>query len=179
MADALFRRSDSPEVAALRRWHRDLLEKHRRGDRAELRRAGTIGEAAMAPAFHDLLSRLGGRLAAEPEGPAFAALAGLAALAAVVQQDTPGVSLGHSLSRPGTDTRAVSPARFRRLLACEGLEDRLETLRRLVLLLGRRIDLAELAKAVCDWTPESQRRLAYDYYENATAKTSKSEETAS
>ena len=171
--DPRFRDRDAPEAAALRSWHADLLTQRRRGDRARLKRAGTIEEAAMAPAFHDLLRRLGAAPAADlrTDSSSLNALAALAALGAAVETSGAGLPrrLGSTLAqgRDGSSTPRVSPARFRRLLESEELEERFAVLRRLLPLIERQVDLVELAGAICDWTPARRRRLAYDYYANA------------
>jgi CRISPR system Cascade subunit CasB len=170
----LFRSHDAPEARALRDWHRDLLTQPRRGDRARLRRAGTIEDAAMAPAFHRLLHRLGlgptaGSDAAAPAPPQLADLAAVAALTAAVDTDDPAAPLGRTFgrSREGSTSPRVSPARFRRLLESEDREQRFNALRRLIQLVEKRADLAEIAGVVCNWTPARRRRLAYDYYATA------------
>lgn len=167
----LFRHKDAPEAVALRAWHQELLTQPHRGDRARLRRAGTIEEAAMLPAFHGLLRRLGLAPTAPPRS--LAALAAVAALSAAVDPDDRGTPLGQTLGRPreGSASARVSEGRFRRLLESDGLEQRFADLRRIVALIGGKADLAELAGAAYDWTPARRRRLAYDYYATAPERT--------
>jgi CRISPR system Cascade subunit CasB len=172
--DPRFRDQDAPEAKALRSWHEDLLEQRRRGDRARLRRAGTIEEAAMAPAFHELLRRLGVVPTADlrDDSRLLTGLAALAALAAGVQGGDaagPTTRLGSTLAqaRKGSTSARVSAARFRRLLESEEIGERFAVLRRLLPLVDRRVDLVELAGVLCDWQPARRRRLAYDYYANA------------
>lgn len=171
--DPRFRDRDAPEAEALRSWHAELLTQRRRGDRARLKRAATIEEAALAPGFHDLLRRLG--VAPEADGrtdpPSLKALAALAALAAAVEPSGTAAPrrLGSALAqgREGSSAPRVSAARFRRLLESDEIDDRFAVLRRLLPLVERRIDLVELAGAICDWSPRRRRQLAYDYYANA------------
>lgn len=183
--DPRFRDRDAPEAAALRSWHADLLTQRRRGDRARLRRAGTIEEAAMAPGFHDLLRRLGIAPAADArtDPRSLNALAALAALGAVAEASEGAAPhrLGSTLAqvKKGASSPRVSPARFRRLLESEELADRFAVLRRLLPLVEHQVDLVELAGAICDWTPARRRRLAYDYYANAPLTSMTSEETPS
>lgn len=172
--DPRFRDHDAPEAAILRSWHQDLLTQPRRGDRARLKRAGTIEEAAMTPAFHDLLRRLGVAPAADlrTDSRSLTALAALAALAAGVEGGdaiAPRARLGSTLAqaRKAPTSPRVSAARFRRLLESEEIGERFAVLRRLLPLVDRQVDLVELAGAVCDWGPVRRRRLAYDYYANA------------
>lgn len=168
-----FRQRDSPESQSLREWHRVLLTQPRRGDRARLRRSRSIEEAAMEPAFHDLLRRLGRSpgsrtTSSAPEAEVLSELAALAATAAMVENDEQ-IALGRQMGRPreGSSASPVSAARFRRLLEAEALEDRFHVLRRTLPLLDRRVDLTELARVLRDWTPALRRRLAYDYYDSA------------
>jgi CRISPR type I-E-associated protein CasB/Cse2 len=172
--DPRFRNHDAPEAAILRSWHRGLLTQPRRGDRAQLKRAGTIEEAATAPAFHDLLRRLGVAPAADlrTDPRSLTALAALAALAAGVKDSdaaVPSARLGSTLAqgRKGSAAPRVSAARFRRLLESEEIDERFAVLRRLLPLVERQVDLVELAAAICDWSPRRRRQLAYDYYANA------------
>jgi CRISPR type I-E-associated protein CasB/Cse2 len=185
--DPRFKGHDAPEATILRSWHQNLLTQPRRGDRAQLKRAGTIEEVAMAPAYHDLLRRLG--IARPTDDVAdqrtMSQLAAVAALAARVQEQpgagTPLSPLGATLAqhREGGSAPRVSPARFRRLLESEELADRFAVLRRLLPLVERQVDLVELAAAICDWTPRRRRQLAYDYYANAPLTSATSEETPS
>jgi CRISPR system Cascade subunit CasB len=165
----LFRSPDGNEANVLRAWHTVLLDD--RGERARLRRARTPEDAAMTPGFHQLLRRLDLAPRAEhgglPVAPRqLAALAGAAALAARIDGDLPGTRLGATLRGPDPGSPRVSETRFRRLVALEEepLAERFTILRRLIDLVGKRADLAQVAGALCDWTPERKRRLAYDYY---------------
>lgn len=148
-----------------------LLTQPRRGDRARLRRAKSIEEAAIEPALHDLLRRLRGDLMVVRESGAadvLSQLAALAAVAAMIDVDDEG-PLGRRMGRPpeGMSSSPVSASRFRRLLAADELDDRFHVLRRTLPLLGGRADLTEIARVLRDWTPAVRRRLAYDYYEVA------------
>lgn len=169
-----FRNRDDRESQALREWHADLVQQYRRGDRARLRRARTIEDAALEPAFHRLLRRLGLSPAGDGEErraePAdLSALAAVAAVAAMAGRDAE-LALGTHLGRPkpGSSAAPVSEARFRRLLAAGELEHRFDVLRRILPLLGggsdAAADLVELAGVLCDWTAWRRRQLAYDYY---------------
>lgn len=172
---ALFRYKEAPEVETLRAWHADLLQQPRRGERAQLRRAATIEQAAMAPPLHRLLRKLGEKPEAAEASPALTrrlgALTALAALASRVEADEHG-SLGHRMAaprQPGGASARVSEARLRRLLETDeaDVEQRFTVLRRLVSQLDERLDLAELAGVLCDWTPARRRQLAFDYYDSA------------
>ncbi len=152
------------EKQRLREWHQKLVGKEERGERAQLRRAATLEEAALAPAFYGMLRDL--RLPeAELTPDALEALAALAMVAARVDAHVPrrlGLSLG---KQAGQKDPVVSEARFRRLLEAEDLEERLAILRRLVLMIDETADLHEIAGILFDWkNPERRRQLAYDYY---------------
>ena len=166
----------SPEVKALRAWHWKLCQQRMRGERARLRRAATIERAAMAPAFHDLLRSIEREIAESGSGVRIderrlGDLAVVAALAAAAEEDDPSTSLGRALgqSKQGSAAPRVSPARFRRLVETVELGDRFHQLRRLLPLVEKRVNLAQLAAAVSDWTPRRRRQLAYDYYHTAPA----------
>jgi len=173
----LFSHPNAPEVKRLREWHQNLLLQPNRGERARLRRASSPEEAALAPAYHELLRRIG------PQDLKPAQMAGLAALAVVaagVDLDLPQHHLGKSLgSKPGSQQAPVSEARFRRLLTSDDLEARFDVLRRLVALLGKSADLVELGGALLDWNANRRRQLAYDYYSTANLSVATSEEKTS
>lgn len=166
------------DSGGLRAWHRQLVGKESRGKRARLRRSGSIEDAALAPGFHELLAYTG--IPSEQLGPEqLSGLAAFAVLAAGVDSDAPGQSLGMSLGSGAGGQAVVSEPRFRRLLTSDQLKERFEVLRRLVQLLGRRLDLSELALAVLNWTPSRRRQLAYDYYSAIAPSSAAREESAS
>lgn len=186
----LFRYPDGEKVDALRDWHEELRKPHQRGERARLKRARTPEAAAMAPGFHQLLRLL--KLAPPPEPGELpvkprqlAALAATAALAARIEEHRPGIRLGSTLRGPDPNSPRVSEIRFRRLVALEedppgegfeaSLAERFTVLRRLVDLIGKQADLAEIAGALCDWTAHRKRRLAYDYYATSSAPSEETE----
>ncbi len=70
---------DHPSYAVLRAWWQGL--EHDRGERAALRRAGSLTAVMLSPAFHRLLRELrqAGCGIAESRYPKLAAIAGLAA----------------------------------------------------------------------------------------------------
>jgi len=153
-----------PERSRLGEWHQELLKKESRGDRAQLRRAATLEEAALAPAFYRMLQSL--RLPEQDLTPeALKALAALAMIAARVDTNLSSRRLGLSLgTQTGKKDPEVSEARFRRLLESADLEERLAILRRLVALIDKTVDLREIAAVLLDWNADRRRQLAYDYY---------------
>lgn len=166
------------DSAGLREWHRRLVKKESRATRARLRRAGSLEDAALAPGFHELLGFTG--IAPEELSPEqLCGFAAFAVLAAGVDTDTADRPLGKSLGGGAGGQAAVSEPRFRRLITSDELSDRFEVLRRLLQLLGRKVDLGELALAVLHWTPGRRRQLAYDYYSAIAPSSATREESAS
>lgn len=161
---SIFYSLKAPErKARFREWHQNLVGKSARGERAQLRRASTPLEAALAPAFYRMLDVL--RFPERELTPdALEALAVLAMIAARVDTRVSrrlGLSLG---KQPGQKDPVVSEARFRRLLESSDLQERLLILRRLVALIDKTADLDEIAGVLFEWHPERRRQLAYDYY---------------
>lgn len=163
-------------VSVLRSWHAGL--DHDRGSRAQLRRLASIEGVVLVPAYHRLLRRLEetmGEDALDRER-----IAQIAGLLAHVKEDDDGradnegkpVPLPTQMARPrpGGSRPRVSPLRFRRLLAAETPDERFTQLLRAIRLLDRRLNLADLAKAVYGWEqdPNLRRRWAYDYYKVVT-----------
>lgn len=169
---------DHPETAELYTWHAWLRAQPQRGERARLRRAASLTDAALTPAFQDLARRLrqAGRL---PEAPPPWLLRNLAALAlsAAALERHDDAALAQSMGRPAEPGRSapVSAARFRRLLEAENLEERAQIVRRLLRLAGgdgeTRANLLDLARLFFGWTPRLRRQMAYDYYRNAPKET--------
>ena len=167
MAEALpVKPKDDPLAEAVRQWWKDL--EHDPGGRAELRRCRTTMEVAFCPAFHRLRFALKavGNFSSE-------SLAAVAGILAHVREDRPGLPLAENMAqkKPGGDTCRVSGLRFRRLLK---IEDRAELHAYLVRLLGlmdKKADVAELAETVIYWGPGRRKSLAYAYYDKAPEKT--------
>jgi CRISPR system Cascade subunit CasB len=155
--------------AVLREWWHGL--ERDRGERATLRRAGSLTEVMLSPAFHHLLRQLRqtGCGIAESRYPKLATIAGLAAR---VKSETAG-SLATRMGnpKPGGKAPVVSELRMRNLLACDHMETLYTLLRRAVALLDDQANLADLAAIVWHWAPmdekrpnDPRRRMAYDYY---------------
>lgn len=160
---------DHPSNAVLRAWWQGL--EHDRGERAALRRAGTLTEVMLSPAFHRLLRELrqAGCGVAESRYPKLAAIAGLAAR---VKTEAAG-SLANRMGSPkaGGNAPVVAELRMRNILACDDLETLYTLLRRALSLLDDQASLADLAAVVWHWSPmdekhpnDPRRQMAYDYY---------------
>lgn len=135
------------------------------GDRAalaRLRHAATASEAAMEPATLDLCRRLG-------FGPV--RLGGVAVAAAVlahIRDDDPQHAAARQLGPqdPSRSQDAVmSPLRFRRLIQADTDDARLTAFRRAVALADRRLNVADVARSLLDWTPRQRQRWLYAYYD--------------
>lgn len=163
---------DHPSFAILRDWWQVL--ENDRGGRAALRRAASLTEVMLFPAFHRLLNdlRQAGYAVPESRYPKLAAIAGLAARVRAETDD--GLAKRMGTPKSGSDKAAVSELRMRRLLACDDLEELYTLLRRALSLLEDRANIADLAAVVWNWTPmdekranDPRRKMAYDYYKAA------------
>lgn len=161
--------TEDESFGVLKDWWRDL--ENDKGERAALRRAASLTEVMLSPAFHRLLNRLRQAGYAVPEGrfPKLAAIAGLAARL----KDAEGGPLGGDMGtpKPGGTKARVAELRLRRLLACNDLEELYTLLRRVLALLDDRARLADLATTIWHWVPldesrpgDPRRDLARDYY---------------
>lgn len=152
------------------------LEKDK-GERAVLRRAASLTEVMLSPAFHALLNdlRRAGYGVPEYRYPKLAAIVGLAARIKTVSSD--GLATRMGMPKPGGAASTVSELRLRRILACDDIEELYTLLRRALALLDEQANLADLAATVWHWSPlddkrpyDPRRRLAYDYYAVAPIK---------
>lgn len=166
---------DHPSFTILRSWWHDL--ENDRGGRAALRRAASLTEVMLCPAFHRLLNglRQAGYAVPESRYPKLAVIAGLAARVDPKKKEAE-ESLATLMGKPkpGGEKATVAELRMRRLLACDDLEELYTLLRRALALLDDRANLADLAIVVWHWTPmdakranDPRRRMAYDYYAEA------------
>lgn len=152
----------SPDNAAgqqLAQWHRALADN--RGDRAALRRCGSLVEVAFVPAFHQL-SRALRAVADAPVNPD--RLLAVAGLVAIVKQPISN-PLPRQMAMPTSgDSPPVSELRFRRLLQCQNQQDLFHSLRRILHLLDDQANLCDLANKVYGWSERTRKQWAYDYY---------------
>jgi CRISPR system Cascade subunit CasB len=157
----------TPTEILLDWWRR--LETEDRGGRARLRRCHTLDEVLFVPAFHDLLRRLT-PFEADP-----LRLAAAAGIAVVVKEHTPeefGAGFARQMGRKEADRRVVSEVRFRQLITVdeatrtpqEAREEAWRTSRRLVRLLGQKVDLVDAARSLYAWNDRTRREWALAYY---------------
>ncbi|PZU90339.1 MAG: type I-E CRISPR-associated protein Cse2/CasB [Shinella sp.] len=142
------------------------------GARAELRRAGTIMEVVMLPAFHDLLH------SAQKKGVAVARLGDarirrLALAVAVICERPDGNagprSFAQVLGAVGEGERpALSPLRFQSLMATlsrgDGDEELSALRRALTLVKDSDFNVAGLVRDLIDFTEVRRIRWTFDYY---------------
>lgn len=164
-------------VALLVAWWQQL--EHDKGERATLRRASSLTEVMLSPAFVRLLRTLRNQGFAIGNGNIqLSKIAALAGLAARVKAQTDVDLAAHmGTPKPGGSTPAFSELRLRRILACDDIEELYTLLRRALALLGDQANLADLAATIWNWSPlddkrpyDPRRRLAYDYYTAAPIK---------
>jgi CRISPR system Cascade subunit CasB len=146
-------------------------ERGRPGDRgalARLRRAPDLLALLLLPETMALHRRLDG--AGERDLPRTALAAGV--LARVRTDTGPGCvarALGPADPRD-TAQAAMSPLRFRRLIAAEGEAEQLVAFRRMAALAGGALPLRDLADSLLHWDEARRIRWTYEYW-NAGAPT--------
>ncbi len=168
---------EHPSFALLSEWWRNL--EHDKGERAALRRAASLTEVMLSPAYMRLLRALRSQgYGIGNDNLPLAKIATIAGLAARIKTPT-GVGLAASMGTPksGGSSPAFSELRLRRILACDDIEELYTLLRRALALLDDQANLADLAATVWNWsrmdekrTYDPRRRLAYDYYAAAPIK---------
>ena len=137
---------------------------NRRAVAAELRRSHSALEALMHPATMNLLQRLGGRANTDRVGV-------LAAVLAHVREDDSraiGRALGPQSLAGDTATNNESAllkeGRLRRLLQTEN-DELLDQFRRMVQLMGPKVNIANLASLILYWGDKAKKDLIFDYYD--------------
>lgn len=162
---------DHKSVVLLVAWWQQL--EHDKGERAALRRAASLTEVMLSPAYIWLLRTLrGSNYAISNHNLPLAKIAAIAGLTARVKEPAKeGLAQRMGTPKPGGSTPAFSELRLRRILACDDIEELYTLLRRSLALLGDQANLADLAATIWNWTPlddkppyDPRRRLAYDYY---------------
>ena len=159
---------DDRSFAILRDWWQEL--EGNKGERAVLKRAGSLTEVVFSPAYHRLLRTLRNEGYFVHESR-FSKLAAIAGLASRIKEDIPG-AFGKQLGtlKQG-DKPTVSELRMRRVLACDDLEELYVLLRRALGILGGNASLSGLAATIWQWESlaekkpyDSRKQMAYDYY---------------
>lgn len=167
-----------PSFVLLHDWWQQL--EHDKGERAVLRRAASLTEVMLSPAYMRLLRSLrGSEYRISNHNLPLSKIAAIAGLAARVKPPQIEAKLAKHMGmpKPGGTTPAFSELRLRRILACDDIEELFTLLRRALVLLDDKANLADLAAIVWNWTPldekrpyDPRRQLAYDYYEAAPIK---------
>jgi CRISPR system Cascade subunit CasB len=141
-------------------WWEKLDE--RRGDRAELRRAASLTDIAMQPAFQRLYARVDPQRQWQAwQRDRFAAVAGLLShLKFETEQSLPQAM---SQRDEDSDRNPVSALRFRRLLEARDMDTLFTGLRRLLPLIEYKANPMAIANDVFWWSDEVKKRWAYTY----------------
>ncbi|MGH8729205.1 MAG: type I-E CRISPR-associated protein Cse2/CasB [Burkholderiales bacterium] len=132
-----------------------------RASRAILRRASSVMAVALTSPYQRLYRRLNISDWAEHRKDRLAAVVGL--LAHVKQNDENTVAKGMSLRDEGGDRPRVSELRFRRLLESPDLDALFVGLRRVLPLMGHRVNVLALANDIVHWGDAVKKRWAYDF----------------
>lgn len=152
---------DSSELQALVTWWQALNEN--RGDRAELRRCGSLAEVVFTPAYHRLRHVLCRYGTVHDDG-----LALVVGLAARVKSNVVDNAVAEQMATGKTDGSArVSGLRFRRLLKVKEQEELFTSMTRIIALLGGMVNLQSLAQSVYRWNDpyaDIRKKWAFDYY---------------
>lgn len=162
---------DDASFGLLHTWWLELEDD--KGERAFLRRAESLTQVMLSPAFVELLRTLrqqGYVIGAQSLPLArIAAVAGLAVRIKALAQEDLATRMG--TAKAGGKTPTISELRLRRILACDDIEELYTLLRRALSILDDKANLADLAATVWNWKQldakhpyDPRRRLAYDYY---------------
>ena len=151
---------DSPELQAFVAWWRSLEDN--RGDRAELRRCGTLAEVVFTPAYHRLHQTVRRYGKVHDDG-----LAVMAGLAAKVKNNVTDNTVPEQMATGKGDSARVSGLRFRRLLKVKGQEELFTAFGRVIALLGGSVNLQSMAQSVYFWNDRTRKAWAFDYYSKA------------
>lgn len=152
---------DSPELQALDAWWRSLDKN--RGDRAELRRCGTLAEVVFTPTYHRLRQAVCRSGAVHDDG-----LALVAGLAARVKNNAMDHTVAGQMATGKSDGSArVSGLRFRRLLKVKEREELFTAMGRVIALLGGAVHLQSLAQSAYFWNDRTRKQWAFEYYSQA------------
>jgi len=149
---------------SLRDWWEGLEDN--KGERAELCRCATLTEVLLCPAFYSIACPL--ETAGIPVAKR-ASVAAIVGLLASVRHDSPSSSFPAAMAK-GEAKPTVSPARFRRLLEAQTVDDLYPLLRRVLGLVDKTANIMDLANSIYDWDNETRKRWAYAYFVNVPKK---------
>ena len=143
-------------------WHR--LE-DARGDRALLRRAGSLTDVALSAPYQRLYRQLVAAgwdsQSSDERNDRLAAVVGL--LAHIKEDSQQALPKAMSARLPGEDKPPVSELRFQRLLESPDTEALFSSLRRVLPLMNNSVSVKALANDVLYWGDSIKKRWAYDY----------------
>ncbi len=155
---------DSSLGKHLASWWNDLGD--RPGERAELRRAATVAEVVMTPAFQRECARFTGHFKGENGWEE--RLAAIIGLLAHVREQTSQDLAEQMAGKPPV----VSELRFRRLLQ-RNRGDLYAAMIRVIRMLKYRANIFDLAKSVYYWGDGIKKEWAFAYFPKTPANTSK------
>ncbi len=155
-------KKDSPEVKKLIDWWEDLKQNNR-GERAVLRRCGTLNEVVLSPAYHRLRTSL--LKIGKVNDDRLSLVVGLSAY---VKDNADASGIAVQMATGKTDGSArVSGLRFRRLLKVKESDNLFTAMRRVIALLGGAVNIQSLAQGVYFWNDITRKDWAFDYYSTA------------
>ena len=151
---------------ALTEWFSGL--KRDRGKRAVLKRAETILEISMSPAFRDIYQKLcaAGWLTTMNDVDCQQELAYAIGLLSHIEQHRPNVRITEAMSQSAdSDKPAISPLRFKRLLESPDRASLFTGLRRVIPLLGEQpsLDITILVDDIMNWGDKVKTDWSYSY----------------
>jgi len=164
--NSVTRRDLDNEAEGARRWWSGLRGGEGgpvdRAALAMLRRCRAPVDAWGVPAFHELRGALA---AADPDR-----LAVLAIVLAHVKEDVPGGRVAALLGGVGEARPRMTELRFRRLLLVRSEDEMIVVFARMVHLLGGRVPVRDLSRAILAWERDGIRqRWAFAYFDAADA----------
>lgn len=154
---------DSPSARALLTWWKELQDAP--GERAELRRATTLPQVVITPAYQRLRVSLLGELSVDRNAEGLAATAGLTARLKELSSVSIARRMGEWIAGKGGPR--LSELRFKRLLAAQDRKEWYPLMRRALALLDDTADLLSLAQAAWWWNDNTRQRWANDYYRSS------------
>lgn len=157
----------TPIGQELVKWRDGLANDH--ASRAIVRRAASPTEVALTAPYQRLYRCLLGegwpRHASESQNERLAAIVGL--LAHVKEDDTRPIArtMSEASAETNKDRPPVSELRFRRLLDSPDADSLFVALRRVLPLIGHKVNVLRLADNLFYWGDKVKKEWAYEYYE--------------
>lgn len=157
-------------------WWGDLtgaidISRRNSGQAAELRRAHDVLSVVSCSSYHALKNRFSWLDHDNPDHRrTLNRLAVVAHVLPFVRKHDGNLRVGQQMGRPpaGASLPPVSELRFRRLVQVSRDDDLMQAMRRLVALLGNKVNVIDLAELIMWWgTPSRMKKLAFDYYSPA------------